>query len=286
MSAEYGRRARVTAGDLKQIMQAQADAFFGISSQIAALHEHVEMLKERYLREVRREFRNTNNQRELTENGRRNMSRWERGGDLGDRDPFKRRMSEMEEEKRVWEFEDKVKRNLNTVTGMNGSGLQGLIQLNSSSNKNNTTSSMGMNFGSGSSMGMSFGNNNNNNNKNSSLMGGNTAFGSSTMGGGGGMSFGGGTKNNSNGMMSFGGGKSNTGNSMSFGGSGNSSGGMTFGGTKNSSGFGSNTGNSMSFGGKTSGGGGGLSFGGNTSSGGLSSSFGGGGGGGGLKFGG
>ena len=59
-----------------------------MSSQIAALHEHVEMLKERYLREVRREFRNTNNQRELTENGRRNMSRWERGGDLGDRDPY------------------------------------------------------------------------------------------------------------------------------------------------------------------------------------------------------
>ena len=88
MSTEYGRRARVTAGDLKQIMQAQADAFFGMSSQIAALHEHVEMLKERYLREVRREFRNTNNQRELTENGRRNMSRWERGGDLGDRDPY------------------------------------------------------------------------------------------------------------------------------------------------------------------------------------------------------
>ena len=46
VSTEYGRRARVTAGDLKQIMQAQADAFFGMSSQIAALHEHVEMLKD------------------------------------------------------------------------------------------------------------------------------------------------------------------------------------------------------------------------------------------------
>jgi len=103
VSAQYGRRARVTAGDLKQIMQAQADAFFGMSSEIAALHEHVEMLKDKYLREIRREFRNTtSNQRDLMDSSRRNMSRWERGGDLGDRDPFKRRVLELEEEKRVW----------------------------------------------------------------------------------------------------------------------------------------------------------------------------------------
>ena len=110
---KYGRYARITAADLKEIMATQADAFFEVCGQAASLHDQVDGLKDNFLRQQVNPLDRT-----IRPSGtyiRADRTAWGVKREREDQNPFKKMEAMRAQRERDWKCNFKLKQHLRQV---------------------------------------------------------------------------------------------------------------------------------------------------------------------------